>query len=95
MDKMSDRGIDNHIGSMEFEHRVRVCIEGLKVPLFHLPIIKYLPRKGKGLRTLQALFSSKPSGASTLSVWPRSMPVNRLSRSITATLFSSGVFHLL
>ncbi len=38
--------------------------------------------------TRQGLFSSKPGGASTLSVCPRRYPVNLLSRSITANRVS-------
>ena len=43
-----------------------------------------------GARTLtrHGLFSSKPGGASTLSVCPRRYPVNLLSRSITANRVS-------
>ncbi len=47
----------------------------------------------KVLLTLQGLFNSNPSGASTLSVCPLKYPVKRRSRSITTHLLSASVGH--
>lgn len=60
------------------------CVYRLDVSLLHLPAVSDARSVTHGVRTLHGLLSSKPGGASALSVCPRAKPVNLRSRSSTA-----------
>lgn len=65
---------------------ITTCLapRALVEPILHLLFVSdFLHIVGEVDPTLHGLFSSKPGGALGLSVCPRSVPVNLLSRSIT------------
>lgn len=63
---------------------LRVGVYRSEVSLLHLVAVSTAHLVGRAVRTLHGLLSSKPAGASALSVCPRANPVSLRSRSSTA-----------